>query len=120
MSHDAARRQLAQMRARLRLDPANRFLSVEVALTARALRHLERAASAGALEPLPALLAQLAQGQITANTAGQAISRDLSLAAQVAAVALDGAQTGDIQIGEVAGGSIYHIHFGGPPHDPER
>jgi hypothetical protein len=72
------------------------------------------------LEPLPALIAQLAQGQITANTAGQAITRDLSLAAQVAAVALNGAQTGDIQIGEVASGSIYHIYLGGPPHDPER
>jgi C4-dicarboxylate transporter DctM subunit len=44
------------MRARLTLDPANKFLSVEVALTARRLRQLERAAQHGALEPLPALV----------------------------------------------------------------
>lgn len=116
MSHDTARRQLAQMRARLRLDPANKFLSVEIALGARRLRHLERAEAQGSLEPLPALIAQLARGQITANTAGQAITRDLSLASQVAAVAFDGAQTGDITIGEAAG-AIYHIHLGGPPND---
>jgi hypothetical protein len=120
MSHDTARRQLAQMRAQLKLDPTNKWLSVEIALTARALRHLERAEAAGTLEQLPTLIAQLARGEITANTAGQAITRDLGLAAQVAAVALNGAQTGDIQIKEVAGGSIYHIYLGGPPRDSQQ
>lgn len=108
MGHETARQQLAQMRAKLRLDPTNKWLSVEIALTSRRLRNLE---------PLPALLAQLAQGEVTADTVGQAITRDLSLASQVAAVALSGAQTGDIAIGEVAGGNIYHIHLGGPPDD---
>jgi hypothetical protein len=118
MSHDAARRQLAQMRARLTLDPKNKYLSVELAMSARVLRRLERADAAGTLEPLPALLSQLARGEITANTAGQAITRDLSLAAQVAAVALNGAQVGDVTMGDVAAGNIYHIHLGGP-HDHE-
>ena len=120
MSHEDARRQLAVMRARLRLDPANKWLSVEIALTARTLRHLERAEGRGDLEPLPALIAQLAQGQITANTAGAAITRDLSLASQVAAITLDGAQTGDVRIGDVASGSIYHIYLGGKSDDHQR
>jgi hypothetical protein len=120
MSHSDARRQLAQMRAQLRLDPSNKWLSVEIALTARTQRHLERAESAGTLEPLPALIAKLAQGQITADTAGSAITRDLSLASQVAAVSLGGAQTGDVRIGDVAGGSIYHIYLGGPTDDHRR
>jgi hypothetical protein len=119
MSHDTARRQLAQMRARLTLDPANKYLSVEIALTTRRLRQLDRAEAQGTLEPLPALIAQLAKGQITANTVGQAITRDLSLASQVAAVALNGAQTGDVTMGDVVSGSVYHIHLGGPPHDHE-
>lgn len=120
MSHDAARRQLAQMRARLTFDPLNRWLRVEIGLTQRALRHMERADWAGTLEPLPALLAQLATGAITTNTAGAAITRDLSLAAQVAAVSLGGAQTGDVRIGDVASGSIYHIHLGGAPDEHHR
>lgn len=120
MSHDTARRQLAQMRARLQLDPANRWLAVEIALTARRLRQIDCAAAQGTLEPLPALIAQLAQGHITADTAGQAITRDLSLAAQVAAVSLSGAQTGDVAIGDVASGNIYKIYLGGPPDDRQR
>jgi hypothetical protein len=118
LSHNAARQQLAQMRARLQLDPTNKWLSVEIALTARSLLQMERVA--GTLEPLPALIAQLASGQITANTAGSAITRDLSLASQVAAVSLNGAQTGDVSFNDVAGGSIYHIYLGGPPDDHRR
>jgi hypothetical protein len=118
MSHDTARRQLAQMRADLRLAPDNKWLSVEFALTARALRHLERAEATGTLEQLPALLAQLGRGEITTNTVGQAITRDLGLASQVAAVALNGAQVGEVKMGDVAAGNIYHIHLGGP-HDPQ-
>jgi hypothetical protein len=117
MSHDDARRQLAVMRAKLRLDPTNKWLSIEILLSARALRSIGAADAAGTLEPLPALLAQLAQGRITANTAGVAITRDLALASQVAAITLDGAQTGDVRIGDVASGSIYHIYLGGPPND---
>jgi hypothetical protein len=117
MSHDIARQQLAQMRARLRLDPTNKWLKVELLLSARALRSIGAAAAAGTLEPLPALLAQLGQGRITADTAGTAITRDLSLASQVAAITLDGAQLGDVTIGDVASGSIYHIYLGGPRDD---
>jgi hypothetical protein len=120
VSHDTARQQLAQMRARLRLDPANKWLKVELLLSARALRSIGAASSAGTLEPLPALLAQLAQGRITADTAGAAITRDLSLASQVAAIAIDGSQLGDVTIGDVASGSIYHIYLGGPPDDHRR
>jgi hypothetical protein len=118
MSHDTARRQLAQMRARLRLDPTNKWLKVEILLSARTLHSIGAASAAGTLEPLPALLAQLAQGHITANTAGAAITRDLSLASQVAAIAIDG-QAGDVTIGDVASGSIYHIYLGGA-HDDHR
>jgi hypothetical protein len=120
MSHDAARRQLDVMRAKLRLDSGNRWLKVEMLVSARALRSIGAAAAAGTLEPLPALLAQLAQGRISADTAGAAITRDLSLASQVAAVSLDGAQTGDVRIGDVASGSIYHIYLGGPPDERRR
>lgn len=112
-SNDAARRQLAVMRAKLKLDP-DKYLSVEMLITARTLRYLERAEERGDLEPLPALIAQLAQGRITANTAGAAITRDLALASQVAALTLEGAQTGDVTVGDVAAGSIYHIYLGGP------
>lgn len=120
MSHDAARRQLAQMRARLKLDPSNKWLSVEIALSARRLRQIDCAAAQGTLEPLPALIAQLAQGHITADTAGAAITRDLSLASQVAAVSLGDAQTGDVRIGDVASGNIYKIYLGGPHDDRDR
>jgi hypothetical protein len=116
VSHEVARRQLQQMRAKLKLDPLNKYLSVEVAFTARTLRHIDRAEQRGTLEPLPALIAQLAKGEITTNTAGSAITRDLSLAAQVAALTFgDAAQIGEVTIGDVASGSIYHIYLGGPP-----
>jgi len=113
MSHEKARRQLAKMQARVKLNP-DKYLKVEMLINARTLHYLERAEDRGDLEPLPALFAQLAQGQITVDTAGAAITRDLALASQVAALTLEGAQTGDISVGDVAGGSIYHIYLGGP------
>lgn len=110
MSHEIARRQLERMKARLRLDPTNRLLRLEIAAVGRRIARLDPAT----LEPLPALITQLARGEITTATAAAAITRDLTLATQVAAVALPSASTGDVTIHEAAGGNIYHIHLGGP------
>lgn len=112
MPRERLRRQLAVLRARLELDPDNRILRVELAVTARQLARLQELAPA--LEALPALLTRLAAGELTTDTLGQAISRDLQLGDQVGqAVSFAGAQAGDVAIGEVAGGNIYHIHLGG-------
>jgi hypothetical protein len=113
MPHEALRRQLDQLNARLRLDPSNRWLTVELQLTAYTLARLE--AQADEAEPLVDLLSKLGRGDITADTAGQAISRDLDLAAQVAGVAIGGGSTLDeVTFGDVAAGNIYHIYLGGP------
>lgn len=103
--------QLQVLRAQLALDPERHELRVEIAAS---LRDIQRIANAPDAEPLPQLLARLAQGHITTAHAGVAISRDMGVASQVAkAVDLSGAQAGDVTIGEVAS-SIYHIHYGGP------
>lgn len=68
-------------------------------------------AQARSAEPLPRLLAQLATGAASAESAGQAIARDPSLAGQVAQVALGG-QAGDVSIGPVAGRDIVTIYIG--------
>jgi hypothetical protein len=105
--------QLAALNVRLSLetDPHERLvLRVELADVELRLAHaLAHSANA---EPLPKLLALLATAQITADTAGQAIARDPALAAQVAAVAMPDAQTGDVQIGQAAGGNILNVYIG--------
>lgn len=106
-------RQLAALRVGLHLerDPGRRLvLQVELADVELRLAHL--LASSTNAEPLPKLLAQLATGQIDPDTAGHAIARDPSLAAQVAAVAMPEVQTGDITIGQAAGGSIVNVYIG--------
>lgn len=105
--------QLRVLRARLALDPDNRVLRVEIAAGRRTLRRLARDAR---VEPLPELLARLGAGEISADQAGVAIQRDQAVAAQVVrAASFDGAQLGDVKVGELAGGNIYHIHYGTTP-----
>lgn len=104
--------QLRALRARLALDPDNRVLRVEIAAGRRTLRRLARSPG---LEPLPELLAGLGAGALTTDQVAAAIQRDQAVASQVArAVDLSTAQLGDVRINDIAGGNIYHIHYGGP------
>lgn len=108
--------QLVALRVGLSLetDPAQRLV-LQVQLADVELRLAYLLAQSENAEPLPKLLSQLATAQITADAAGQAIARDPALAAQVAAVALPDAQTGDVQIGQAAGGNIINVYIGEKP-----
>lgn len=104
--------QLAALRVKLSLerDRTRRLiLSVQIAETELLMAHLF--ANHPQSEPLPQLIARLVTGQVDADTAGQAIARDPSLAAQVAQVTIPG-QTGDVTLGNVAGRDVIHIHIG--------
>lgn len=92
-------------------DPGKRLV-LQVQLADVELRLAYLLATSENAEPLPKLLSQLATAQITADAAGHAIARDPSLAAQVAAVMLPGAQTGDVSVGQAAGGNILNIYIG--------
>ena len=110
--------QLAALRVKLSLerDRTRRLiLSVQLAETELLMAHM--IANHPKAEPLPQLLARLVTGQVDADTAGQAIARDLSLATAVERaveapqIALSG-QAGDVRVGDVAGRDVIHIHIG--------
>jgi hypothetical protein len=113
MPHRSLINQLAALQVRLSLarDPAQRLvLRVELADVELRLAHM--LARSPSVEPLTKLVAQLATRQIGADQAGHAIARDPGLAAQVAQVTMAGAQTGDIQMGNVAGRDVVNIYIG--------
>jgi hypothetical protein len=105
--------QLAALGVKLRLepDPIKRLiLRIEIADTELQMAHM--LAKSENAEPLAKLVAQVLTAQVTTDTAGAAIARDPALAGQLAAVALPGAQTGDVAIGQAAGGNIINITIG--------
>jgi hypothetical protein len=105
---DAMGVQLAMTR-----DKVRRHI-LQVVIADVRLREVARLARSPEAAPLAQLVARLVRGDISADTAGAAISRDPALAGQAAAVTFAGAQTGDVSTGDVAGRDIINITITGP------
>lgn len=111
MTSSRLAQQLAALRVQLALDPQNRVIRVQIAATRRVQ---DRLAAAPDAEALPELLAKLARGDVTTDHVGSAIRRDLAVAGQVAqALTIQESQVGDIAVGAIVAGNIYHIYYGG-------
>lgn len=115
MPHRRLAAQLAALDVALALErDARRRLVLTVTIRDVEARIVEALAQSPNAEPLPQLIARLAQGTLSPDTAGQAIARDPSLAGQVATALSIGteAQTGDIATGDIAG-TIVKVYIGG-------